>query len=70
MLKDTSGEKSTTQTLLILSFLFMVIASVCEMMGYIKTTSILAEVFYTCAAMYTGRRFKFGDKEIGQSSSK
>jgi hypothetical protein len=66
MLKDTTGQRSTTQTLLITSFILMIVGSICEMLGYVKTTSILPEIFYTCAAMYTGRRFKFGDKEIGK----
>jgi hypothetical protein len=65
MLKDPTGQKSSTQTLLIISFILMVAGAVCEMLGYVKSTSILPELFYSCCAMYTGRRFKFGDKEIG-----
>ena len=70
MFKDTTGKPSTTQTMLILSFILMVVGAGLEMFGHVKTTSILPEIFYTCAAMYTGRRFKFGDKEIDESKTK
>jgi hypothetical protein len=58
------GAKSVSLTLLIISFIIMVVAVVGEMTGKVQTTSIAPELFYACCATYFGRRMKIGNKEI------
>ena len=65
MLKDSAGNKSITQTILIASFVFLVIGCGLEMGGVVKTTSALPELFFGCLAAYTGRRMKFSKLDAG-----
>lgn len=65
MLKDSAGNKSTTQTLLIISFCLLIIGCGLEMTEIVKSTSTLPELFFGCLAAYTGRRMKFRSLNAG-----
>jgi len=51
-------ESSVSLTLLSVSFLAIVVASVLHMSGVIEQTSSLTELFYATAGLYFGRRFQ------------
>ena len=70
MLRDTTGTKSTTQTMLIVSFILLIAGCGLEMAEVIKTTSALPELFFGCLAAYTGRRMKFGTLDAASEESK
>lgn len=59
MLKDSTGTKSTTQTMLIISFALLIVGCGLEMADVVSSTSALPELFFGCLAAYTGRRMKF-----------
>ena len=65
MLKDSAGIKSTTQTLLIISFILLCLGIGLEMAEVVKSTSALPELFFGCLAAYTGRRMKFSNLDAG-----
>jgi hypothetical protein len=70
MLKDSTGTKSTTQTLLIISFILLCVGCGLEIAGVVSNTSALPELFFGCLAAYTGRRMKFSKLDAGSNSDK
>lgn len=60
-------DKSVSLTLLMISFVGIIISGSLEISGIVNTTSVLPEIFYGCCATYFGRRIKFGNKEFGEN---
>lgn len=65
--KDKS--KSVSLTLLVASFVGLLIASGLEIAGVVETTSGLSELFYSTVALYFGRRFKVNTREFESKES-
>jgi len=60
-----TGESSVSLTLMLVTFMGAVIASVLEMCNLVESTSLAAELFYATSALYFGRRFNIGkDKSL------
>jgi hypothetical protein len=51
-------EPSVSLSMLVISFLGVLIASGLEMSGKVENTSILMEAFYASAGLYWGRKFQ------------
>lgn len=49
---------SVSLSLLVFSFVTLIIASILHMAGKINETSSLTELFYACAGLYFGRKFQ------------
>lgn len=49
---------SVSLSLLMFSFVALIIASVLHMTGKINETSSLTELFYACGGLYFGRKFQ------------
>lgn len=54
-----TSKRSVSLTMLIVTGILCIAGAVTQMMGKIDSTSLLAELFYTSAALYGGRRLKF-----------
>lgn len=48
---------SVSLTMMLASFIIVLIASVLDMMGKVKSTSIILEVFWGTCGLYWGRKF-------------
>lgn len=53
---------SVSLTILVISFTAVIVAGALNMAGVVQSTSLFSEVFYSCCALYFGRRFSFGGK--------
>lgn len=58
-------EPSVSLTMLLVSFIVVLIAAGLEMAGKVKGTSITLELFWGTCGLYFGRRFNIGGKQIG-----
>lgn len=57
-LKDPkNGSKSVSLTLLVLSFVALLVASTFHLSGLVQNTSSLTELFGICTSLYFGRRW-------------
>lgn len=64
-LKDPKdGKKSVTLTFLVFAFLAFAAFSAAQALGYAKSVGSFDELFFTCAALYFGRRMKVGTKSF------
>lgn len=68
--KKEEGDKSVTLTLLLASFVALLVGAGLEMAGVIKSTSILPELFYANAALYAGRKFQSKTASISLDENK
>lgn len=57
ILDPKTKERSVSLTLLLVSFISVLIASGLEMAGVIKTVSVVPELFFACAGLYFGRKY-------------
>jgi len=60
----TTGIPSVSFSLLVYSFIGVLLAAALEMSGVISTTSIVSEIYYANAALYFGRRFSGGKSNV------
>jgi hypothetical protein len=51
-----TSQKSVSLTLLLISFIALLVGGGLEMFEVIKTVSVLENLFFTCAGLYFGRR--------------
>lgn len=60
------NKPSVTLTMMIASFALCLIGSALEMFGFVKSTSMLMEMFMTTSAIYLGRRTSWlnGSKNV------
>ena len=58
-------EPSVSLTMLLVTFIVVLVAAGLDMAGKVKSTSVVTELFYACTALYFGRRFNIGGKQIG-----
>lgn len=65
-----TGQPSVSLTLMIVSFLFLLVASGLEMAGVVKSTSMAFEMFGSTAALYFSRRLKLGKKSFSSEETK
>lgn len=57
-----TGESSVSLTMLVVTFVLVLVAVCLSMAGVIKDTSIVTELFYGNLALYFGRRLSFSNK--------
>lgn len=55
-------QKSVTLTFVVMAFTLATGFSVASSLGHVKDPGPLMELFYSCAALYFGRRFSVGGK--------
>lgn len=67
LIKEPKGDKapSVSLTMLLVMFIVFLVAIGLDMAGKVKSTSIVTEGFYAILALYFGRRFNIGGKQIG-----
>ena len=70
LLDPKNDLKSVTLTFLVISYVLLVIAYVLQAGEYIKSVGYLPELFYSCSALYFGRRVKIGDKVFSAGEEK
>lgn len=58
-----TGEVSVSLTMLVVTFIGVLVACGLEMAGVIENTSVMTEIFYASVALYFGRRFSFKGQE-------
>ena len=63
-------EGSVSLTMLVISFIGVMVASGLEMSGKVENTSILMETFYASAGLYWGRKFQGKTGNILETSDK
>lgn len=56
------GKPSVSLTLLMVSFLGVLVAASLQLAKVTDSTSVMTEVFYSTLALYFGRRFTVGSK--------
>ena len=61
LIDPSTGKPSVSLTLLIISFMALVIASGLHLKQLTNNTSSLLELFYACASLYFGRRLSFSN---------
>lgn len=69
LIDPKTKEKSVTLTLLFLSFLLVIGAIICQIIGKVDSTSVSLELFYACLANYFGRKFDFKRVKTGKDES-
>jgi len=69
MTDPKTGTPSVSLSMLMLSFVAVLAASVCHMTGLVESTSSLTELFYACAGLYFGRRFQGKSGSVIESST-
>lgn len=62
LLDPKTEEKSVSLTLLVCSFILLVLVGVMQVLNKVTTTGPFAELFYSATALYFGRRLNFGGK--------
>jgi hypothetical protein len=62
--------KSVTLTFLVISYALLVAASVLQAGEFIKSVGYLPELFYSCSALYFGRRVQVGSKIFSSEADK
>jgi hypothetical protein len=62
-------QPSVSLTLLMVSFLAILVGAGLHMYGKVEDTSVLAELFYTTSALYFGRRFNFNNKTFSSEKT-
>lgn len=63
--KDPStGLKSVSLTILIVSFTAVIVAGSLNMAGVVATTSLFTEIFYASTALYFGRKMTVNNKNF------
>lgn len=63
-----TNKRSVSLTMLIVTGVLCIAGAIMQMLGKTDNTSLLAELFYTSAALYGGRRLKFskdGSVDVG-----
>ena len=60
---------SVSLTLLVVSFTGVLVAGALNMAGVVSSTSLFSEVFYSCSALYFGRRLNFGGKNFSSDKA-
>lgn len=65
-----TSKPSVSLTLAVVSFIACLAASGLEMAGVVKNTSMVLELFLANAALYLGRRWSSGTKQIGETSER
>ena len=63
-----TNKPSVSLTLMVVSFIGVVVAEILQIAGKVETVSIGMELFGTCTALYFGRRFTFGGKSYDAST--
>lgn len=63
-------EKSVSLTLLMVSFLAIIVCSVAHVFGKLDSTGPLLELFYATAALYFGRRVNFKRGELDEAAKR
>lgn len=56
------GGPSVSLTILVVSFICVLVAGTLHMFDKVSSTSLFSEVFYSAAALYFGRRIGIGGK--------
>lgn len=61
-----TSEKSVSLTLLLVSFIALLVGGCLEMLDVVKNVSVLESLFFTCAGLYFGRRINMSkdNKEL------
>lgn len=57
-----NGGPSVSLTLLVISFICVLVAGTLHMFDKVSNTSLFSEVFYSAVALYFGRRIGIGGK--------
>lgn len=55
-------EKSVSLTILVYSFILLIVVGVFQVLNKVATTGPFSELFYSSVALYFGRRLNFGGK--------
>lgn len=55
-------EKSVSLTILVYSFILLLVIGVLQVMNKVTTTGPFTELFYSSVALYFGRRLNFGGR--------
>jgi len=71
LIKDPKQkEPSVSLTMMLIAFIVALVAAGLDMAGKIKSTSVTLELFWGVTALYFGRRFNIGGKQIGLDKDK
>lgn len=62
-------EPSVSLSMLVVSFVGVLVAAGLHMSDIVKDTSVMTEIFYANVALYFGRRFTAGNKSYGLEST-
>lgn len=62
-------EPSVSLTMLVVSFVGVLVAAGLQMSNVIKDTSVMTEIFYANVALYFGRKFSAGSKSYETEST-
>ena len=65
----TTKQESVSLTLLMVSFSFAIAAAALHLAKVTDNTSTCTELFYSCTALYFGRRFSFNGKTYSSSDA-
>jgi len=58
-----NGKASVSLTMMLLSFLIVLIAAGLDMSGKVKGTSVILEIFWGTTALYFGRKLNFSKEK-------
>ncbi len=68
--KDPVGKlPSVSLTLVMVTFVGVLVAGALEMAGVVKSTSLFGEIFYSSIALYFGRRMTIGNKNFSSDKA-
>lgn len=69
-LKDTTGQPSVSLTLMLVSFVVLLVIGVLDICSVVKSTGIFLELFLTTVGLYFGRRVNFKGQTFGTDGAK
>jgi len=72
LIKDPKGDQapSVSLTMMLVTFIVLLVAAGLEMAGKVKGTSIILEAFWGTAGLYFGRKFTARGQVIGVEKDK
>jgi hypothetical protein len=60
---------SVSLTLMVVTFVGVIVAGALNMAEVVKNTSLFGEIFYSSCALYFGRRLSFGGKNFSSEKA-